>query len=159
MGARPLQRPYLRDSLLDAGALVETLETAAFWSAVPALYAAVREALVGTLAGAGTPPLVMCHISHVYAAGASLYFTVVSAQGADAVAHWTRAKHAVNDAIIAAGGTISHHHGVGTDHRDWHAREIGPLGGAVLRAVKDRLDPAACAQPRSPDPLSGAPQE
>ncbi|MDL4774749.1 FAD-binding oxidoreductase [Actinomadura xylanilytica] len=151
--------PYLRDSLLDAGALVETLETAAFWSAVPALYAAVREALVGTLAGAGTPPLVMCHISHVYAAGASLYFTVVSAQGADAVAHWTRAKHAVNDAIIAAGGTISHHHGVGTDHRDWHAREIGPLGGAVLRAVKDRLDPAGVLNPGVLIPPSGAPQE
>ncbi|TDD82080.1 FAD-binding oxidoreductase, partial [Actinomadura darangshiensis] len=139
--------PYLRDSLLDVGAFVETLETAAFWSDVPALYEAVRQALIGTLASAGTPPLVMCHVSHTYPSGASLYFTVVSAQGEDPVEHWGGAKRAANDAILGAGGTISHHHGVGTDHRDWYAREIGPLGAAVLRAVKDRLDPAGILNP------------
>ncbi|WP_433470079.1 FAD-binding oxidoreductase [Spirillospora sp. CA-128828] len=139
--------PYLRDALLDVGAFVETLETAGFWSDVPALYEAVRNALIGTLAGAGTPPLVMCHISHVYEAGASLYFTVVSAQGEDPAGHWDRAKRAASDAIAGAGGTISHHHGVGTDHRDWYAREIGPLGAAVIRAVKDRLDPAGILNP------------
>ncbi|GAA3506394.1 FAD-binding oxidoreductase [Streptomyces prasinosporus] len=139
--------PYLRDALLDAGALVETLETATFWSRVPELYAAVRDALTGTLTGAGTPPLVMCHISHVYENGASLYFTVVSARGEDAVAHWTRAKHAANEAILAAGGTISHHHGVGTDHRDWYLREAGPLGTDALRAVKRRLDPDGVLNP------------
>ncbi|MQY07829.1 FAD-binding oxidoreductase [Actinomadura macrotermitis] len=140
--------PYMRDALLDVGAFVETLETAAFWSAIPGLYAAVRDALSATLAEAGTPPLVMCHISHVYEAGASLYFTVVSAQGAgDPLAHWAKAKHAANDAIIAAGGTISHHHGVGTDHRAWYAEEIGPLAADVLRAVKDRLDPAGILNP------------
>lgn len=139
--------PYLRDSLLDAGALAETLETAAYWSRLPALYAAVREALTGTLTEAGTPPLVMCHISHVYENGASLYFTVVSAQGEDAVAHWTRAKHAANEAILAAGGTITHHHAVGTDHRDWYVREAGPLGVEALRAVKRSLDPAGLLSP------------
>ncbi|GAA2416113.1 FAD-binding oxidoreductase [Actinomadura vinacea] len=139
--------PYLRDALLDAGAFAETLETATFWSGVPGLYAAVRETLIRELAGSGTPPLVMCHISHVYPAGASLYFTVVSARGADAVAHWERAKHAANDAIIAAGGTISHHHGVGTDHRDWYAREIGPLGAEIVRAVKRRVDPHGILNP------------
>ncbi|MEU8345164.1 FAD-binding oxidoreductase [Spirillospora sp. NPDC048832] len=139
--------PYLRDSLLDAGAFAETLETAAFWSDVPKLYEAVRAALIGTLSGAGTPPLIMCHISHVYPSGASLYFTVVSAQGKDPVEHWARAKRAANDAIADAGGTISHHHGVGTDHRDWYAREIGPLGAAVLRAVKERVDPVGVLNP------------
>lgn len=139
--------PYLRDSLLDAGALAETLETAAYWSRLPALYTAVRDALTGTLTEAGTPPLVMCHISHVYENGASLYFTVVSAQGDDAVAHWTRAKHAANEAILAAGGTITHHHGVGTDHRDWYVREAGPLGVEALRAVKRSLDPAGLLNP------------
>ncbi|MGC9495964.1 FAD-binding oxidoreductase [Streptomyces sp. WG7] len=139
--------PYLRDALLDAGALAETLETATYWSRIPALYAAVRDALTGTLTGAGTPPLVMCHISHVYENGASLYFTVVSAQGDDAVAHWTRAKHAANEAILAAGGTITHHHGVGTDHRDWYVREAGPLGVEALRAVKRSLDPAGLLSP------------
>ncbi|MFD6325769.1 FAD-binding oxidoreductase [Streptomyces sp. NPDC058442] len=140
--------PYLRDSLLDAGALAETLETATFWSRIPGLYTAVRGALTTTLTEAGTPPLVMCHISHVYENGASLYFTVVSAQGdGDPVAHWTRAKHAANEAILAAGGTISHHHGVGTDHRDWYVREAGPLGADALRAVKRRLDPAGVLNP------------
>ncbi|MEV5912408.1 FAD-binding oxidoreductase [Streptomyces chartreusis] len=139
--------PYLRDSLLDAGAFVETLETATFWSRVPELYASVRDALTTTLTEAGTPPLVMCHISHVYENGASLYFTVVSAQGEDAVAHWEKAKHAANEAILGAGGTISHHHGVGTDHRDWYVREAGPLGIEVLRAVKRRLDPVGLLNP------------
>ncbi|MFF3322433.1 FAD-binding oxidoreductase [Streptomyces sp. NPDC002889] len=139
--------PYLRDALLDAGAFAETLETAAFWSALPALYDAVRLSLTAELTGAGTPPLVMCHISHVYENGASLYFTVVSAQGDDPVAHWVPAKRAANDAILAAGGTISHHHGVGTDHRDWYTDEIGPLGVRALQALKAELDPAGVLNP------------
>ncbi|MEU0335172.1 FAD-binding oxidoreductase [Streptomyces sp. NPDC006193] len=133
--------PYLRDALLEAGAFAETLETAAFWSRIPGLYRAVRTALTDTLTDAGTPPLVMCHISHVYENGASLYFTVVSAQGEDPVAHWAPAKRAAAEAVLAAGGTISHHHGVGTDHRDWYVREAGPLAVSALRAVKRRLDP------------------
>ncbi|MFD1657537.1 FAD-binding oxidoreductase [Streptomyces caeni] len=139
--------PYLRDALLDAGAFAETLETAAFWSRLPGLYAAVRDALTGTLTASGTPPLVMCHISHVYENGASLYFTVVSAQGEDPVAHWGHAKRAAGEAILAAGGTISHHHGVGTDHRDWYVREAGSLGIGALQAVKRRLDPAGLLNP------------
>ncbi|WP_406405142.1 FAD-binding oxidoreductase [Streptomyces sp. NBC_00879] len=139
--------PYLRDALLDAGAFAETLETAGFWSALPALYGAVRQALTAALTDAGTPPLVMCHISHVYENGASLYFTVVSAQGDDPVAHWAPAKRAANDAILASGGTISHHHGVGTDHRDWYTEEIGPLGVRVLQAVKAEIDPAQVLNP------------
>jgi len=139
--------PYLRDSLLDVGAFAETLETAGYWSALPAIHAAVRSALTDTLTAAGTPPLVMCHISHVYPAGASLYFTVVSAQGKDQVAHWAPAKQAANDAILAAGGTISHHHGVGTDHQAGYVQEVGPLGVSVLQAVKDSLDPAGILNP------------
>ncbi|MFJ3233902.1 FAD-binding oxidoreductase [Streptomyces sp. NPDC086787] len=139
--------PYLRDALLDAGAFAETLETAAFWSRIPELYDQVRTALTTTLTEAGTPPLVMCHISHVYENGASLYFTVVSAQGDDPVAHWAPAKEAANEAILAAGGTISHHHGVGTDHRDWYVREVGTLGVEALRAVKRRLDPDQVLNP------------
>lgn len=107
----------------------------------------MRDALTTTLTKAGTPPLVMCHISHVYENGASLYFTVVSAQGEDPVAHWTPAKHAANEAILAAGGTITHHHGVGTDHRDWYVREAGPLAVDALRAVKRRLDPVGLLNP------------
>ncbi len=135
--------PYLRDSLLAAGATVETLETACFWSGLPRLYDAVRLALLGSLGS----PLVMCHISHVYETGASLYFTVVTAQDADPLAQWERAKAAASEAIIEAGGTISHHHGVGRDHRDAYAAEIGPLGAAILRAVKHEVDPSGILNP------------
>jgi alkyldihydroxyacetonephosphate synthase len=137
----------LRDALLDVGAFAETLETATFWSNVPRLYAAVRDALTRTLTEQGAPPLVLCHVSHVYPAGASLYFTVVCAQRGDPVAQWRQAKSAAGDAITAAAGTISHHHGVGTDHRDWLVGEIGPLGIELLRAIKDRLDPVGILNP------------
>ena len=139
--------PYLRDALLDAGALVETLETVTFWSRIPALYEAVSGALRESLTAQGTPPVVLCHVSHVYATGASLYFTVASAQAEDPVAQWLTAKAAASDAILATGGSITHHHGVGTDHRDWYGREIGPLGVDVLRAVKATLDPAGIMNP------------
>jgi alkyldihydroxyacetonephosphate synthase len=91
--------------------------------------------------------VILCHISHVYRAGASLYFTVGCAQLEDPIAQWQRAKAAASDAILANGGSISHHHGVGTDHRDWYAREIGQLGVEVVRAVKRTLDPQGILNP------------
>jgi alkyldihydroxyacetonephosphate synthase len=137
--------PYLRDSMLDAGVLVETLETATFWSRLPGVYAAVTAALLGALDGAS--PLVLCHISHVYETGASLYFTVAAKQDGDGLQQWARAKAAASDAIIAAGATITHHHAVGRDHLPWLAREIGPVGVQMLRAVKERLDPNGVLNP------------
>jgi alkyldihydroxyacetonephosphate synthase len=139
--------PYLRDSLLDKGAFVETLETATFWSNLAHLRADVTTALTAVLTEQGTPPVVLCHISHVYEAGASLYFTVLCAQGGDPVAQWHKAKLAVNAAIRGAGATITHHHGVGTDHRDTYAQEIGPLAVEVLREVKKTLDPVGILNP------------
>jgi alkyldihydroxyacetonephosphate synthase len=139
--------PYLRDALLDAGALVETLETVTFWSALPRLYAAVGTALRESLSGAGSPPAVLCHISHVYPSGASLYFTVACAQGDDPIAQWQAAKAAAGEAILSAGGSITHHHGVGSDHRELYPREVGTLGADVLRAVKRTLDPAGILNP------------
>jgi alkyldihydroxyacetonephosphate synthase len=139
--------PYLRDALLDAGALVETLETVTFWAGLPGLYAAVAAALRDTLGALGTPPAVLCHISHVYPTGASLYFTVACAQLEDPIAQWEAAKAAAGEAILAAGGSITHHHGVGADHRSLYQREVGPLGVEVLRAVKRSLDPAGILNP------------
>lgn len=140
--------PYLRDELLDRGVLVETLETAATWSNLLELYRSVGAALRTTLAERGTPPVVMCHISHLYPAGASLYFTVLARQqeGAE-IEQWRAAKVAAGDAILAAGGTITHHHAVGADHAPWLAREVGDLGLDVLRAAKERLDPAGIMNP------------
>jgi alkyldihydroxyacetonephosphate synthase len=139
--------PYLRDSLLSAGALCETLETATNWSNVPTLKAAVTEALTSALAESGTPALVLCHISHVYPTGASLYFTVVAGQRGNPIEQWRTAKAAASDAMMRTGATITHHHAVGADHRPWMRAEVGDLGVAVLRAVKATLDPAGILNP------------
>ena len=135
--------PYLRDSLLSAGALCETLETATNWSNVPTLKAAVTAALTESLGQA----LVMCHISHVYPTGASLYFTVVAAQQGDPLAQWQRAKTAATDAMVRTGATITHHHAVGADHRPWMQAEIGDLGVDILKSVKATLDPVGILNP------------
>ncbi|WP_331683558.1 FAD-binding oxidoreductase [Mycobacterium sp.] len=139
--------PYLRDSLLAAGALCETLETATDWSNITALKAAVTDALTAALAESGTPALVLCHISHVYPTGASLYFTVVAGQRGNPIEQWRAAKAAASTAIMATGGTITHHHAVGTDHRPWMQDEVGELGVQILRAVKSTLDPAGILNP------------
>jgi alkyldihydroxyacetonephosphate synthase len=139
--------PYLRDSLLSAGALCETLETATNWANVPALKSAVTEALTTALAETGTPALVLCHISHVYPTGASLYFTVVAGQRGNPIEQWRKAKTAASDAMMRTGATITHHHAVGADHRPWMRDEIGELGAAVLQAVKATLDPTGILNP------------
>ncbi|MFE0751370.1 FAD-binding oxidoreductase [Gordonia sp. NPDC058843] len=139
--------PYLRDPLLDAGVLVETLETVAFWSRLHDVRVAVTAALTDSLTASGTPPLVMCHISHVYESGASLYFTIVAPFGDDPLVQWAAAKTAANAAIRASGASITHHHAVGRDHRDAYHDEIGPLALDALRAVKASLDPAGVCNP------------
>ncbi len=138
--------PMLRDTLLDAGALAETLETAATWTNLPKVYDAVRVALRMSL---GDGAVVGCHVSHIYPTGASLYFTVIaSADPRRRVEQWLDAKAAVNQAIVTAGGTISHHHAVGTAHRDYVERDLGgPVGVAMLRAVKDAVDPRGILNP------------
>jgi len=140
--------PYLRDALLDRGVMVETLETATTWSNLSNLYKAVGDALRSTLSERGTPPAVMCHISHLYPSGASLYFTfIVRQQQGRELDQWRAAKTAACDAIVAAGGTLTHHHAIGTDHRAWMPQEIGALGTDILRTVKDRVDPAGIMNP------------
>ncbi|MEO7942354.1 MAG: FAD-binding oxidoreductase [Marmoricola sp.] len=136
--------PYLRDSMLDVGVLVETLETVTFWSRLHRVYDEVRAALTASL-GEGT--LVLCHISHVYETGASLYFTVAAKQTEDPIAQWLAAKAAASDAMIEHGASITHHHAVGQDHKPWLAREIGPVGVRMLRALKADLDPTGVLNP------------
>ncbi|MFD6451926.1 FAD-binding oxidoreductase [Nocardia sp. NPDC055165] len=139
--------PYMRDALLDVGVLCETLETATSWANLANLKVKVTGALMDALGAQGTPALVMCHISHTYPTGASLYFTVVAKQLDDPIAQWRIAKSAASDAMVAAGGTITHHHAVGADHRPWMGAEIGDLGVRVLRAVKRELDPTGVLNP------------
>lgn len=135
--------PYLRDSLLDNGVLVETLETVTFWSNRENLYTRVKSALEAALPGA----MVLCHVSHVYATGCSLYFTVAAPGGDDLLATWLPAKAAACEAIVAAGASITHHHAVGTDHKPYLTAEIGEVGVAVLRAVKNAVDPTGILNP------------
>jgi alkyldihydroxyacetonephosphate synthase len=140
--------PYLRDELLALGVMVETLETATTWDRLPALRESVAAALDRALRSLGTPPVVMCHLSHVYRAGASLYFTFLARQqeGAE-LAQWHAAKAAASEAILAGGGTITHHHAVGRDHAPWLPGEVGELGVELLRAAKATLDPAGIMNP------------
>jgi alkyldihydroxyacetonephosphate synthase len=142
------EAPYLRDELLDVGYLVETLETAHTWSRLGHLYEEVRAAIGATLATQGTPGIVICHLSHAYRDGASLYFTFLARRRPDAeIEQWRLVKAAACEAIVEAGGTITHHHAVGRDHAPYMRAEIGELGVEVLRAVKERLDPAGIMNP------------
>jgi alkyldihydroxyacetonephosphate synthase len=140
--------PYLRDTLMDMGAIVETLETSHTWSRLPQLHAAVAEAIRGTLAAEGTPGLAFCHLSHAYPDGASLYFTFVArARHGAELEQWSAVKRAASEAIVAAGATITHHHAIGRDHLPYMEAEVGPVGIEALRAAKERLDPAGIMNP------------
>jgi alkyldihydroxyacetonephosphate synthase len=140
--------PYYRDELLDHGYLIETLESAHTWSRLGELHAAVSTALDAALRGGGTPPMVFCHLSHAYRDGASLYFTFAARRrpGAE-IEQWREAKTAACEAIVATGGTITHHHAVGRDHAPYMGAEVGELGLESLRALKSRLDPAQIMNP------------
>jgi alkyldihydroxyacetonephosphate synthase len=140
--------PYLRDDLLDRGVLVETLETAHRWSALMDVYRAVGGALRSALRARATPPLVLCHISHLYESGGSLYFTFLArAEQGTELEQWRAAKTAASEAIVGTGATITHHHAIGRDHREWLRHETGDLGIEALRAAKERLDPAGVMNP------------
>jgi alkyldihydroxyacetonephosphate synthase len=142
------QGPYLRDTLMGMGAMVETLETSHTWSRLAELYAAVGGAIRASLGAQGTPGLVFCHLSHAYADGASLYFTFISrARRGEEVEQWGAVKRAACDAIAACGGTITHHHAVGRDHAPYMKAEVGEVGIEALRAVKEKLDPAGIMNP------------
>jgi alkyldihydroxyacetonephosphate synthase len=142
------QGPYLRDTLMGMGAMVETLETSHTWSRLGELHAAVGGAIRQALEGQGAPGLVFCHLSHAYADGASLYFTFISRarRGAE-LEQWSAVKRSASEAIVAQGGTITHHHAIGRDHAPYMEAEVGRAGIDVLRAVKEQLDPAGIMNP------------
>jgi alkyldihydroxyacetonephosphate synthase len=140
--------PYLRDDLLTHGVMVETLETATQWSNLLDLHTRVGDAIGAALADSDTPAYVMCHVSHVYETGASLYFTFIARQREDdPIAQWRDVKAAATEAIVEGGGTITHHHAVGRDHAPWLAREVGDTALAALSAAKAELDPRGIMNP------------
>jgi len=144
------RQPYLRDSLLDAGIATDTVETAAPWSRLPSLTKAVRDALTSALASEDERVAVLCHVSHPYHDGASLYFTFFYRCPTDpdeAIARWAKLKRAATNAIVDGGGTLTHHHGVGSWHAPWLEREVGLEGVRVLTAAADTLDPTHILNP------------
>ena len=142
------QGPYLRDTLMEKGAMVETLETSHTWSRLGELHRAVGGAIHAALADQGTPGLVFCHLSHAYADGASLYFTFIArSRHGQELEQWGRVKAAASAAIVACGATITHHHAVGRDHVPYMEAEVGETGLDVLRAVKEQLDPTGIMNP------------
>ena len=140
-----LRAPYLRDTLVAAGIFVETYETAVTWDRFDGLVATVRERVREALGGDG---IVTCRLTHVYPDGAAPYFTVlVPARRGDELAQWDEVKAAASEAILAGGGTITHHHAIGRDHRPWYDRQRPDQFAAALRAAKSAVDPAGILNP------------
>ncbi|MBN1527949.1 MAG: FAD-binding oxidoreductase [Thermoleophilaceae bacterium] len=139
-----VQAPYLRDTLVAAGILAETFETAITWDRFGAFVAGVRERTRAAL-GDG---LLTCRLTHAYPDGAAPYFTVLAParRGAE-LEQWAEVKAAASEAILAAGGTITHHHAVGRDHRPWYDRQRPGPFAAALRAAKGAVDPAGILNP------------
>ena len=147
--------PYLRDSLVACGVLSDTFETAITWDRFPDFHAevmetarrAVAEASGGPAEGPGSPRI-SCRFTHVYPDGPAPYYTVLAkARRGDEVAQWDEIKAAVSDTVIDAGGTITHHHAVGRDHRPWYDRQRPDRFADALRAAKRELDPGAVLNP------------
>jgi alkyldihydroxyacetonephosphate synthase len=135
-----LRAPYLRDTLVAMGVFAETFETAVTWDRLPALVATVKAAV--------EDGVVTCRITHAYPDGAAPYFTVLApARRGDEEAQFAEMKAAASDAVLAAGGTITHHHAVGRMHRPWYDRQRPDPFAAALRAAKAALDPGSRLNP------------
>jgi alkyldihydroxyacetonephosphate synthase len=150
-----LLAPYLRDTFVACGVLSETFETAVTWDRFEEFHAEVMETARRAVAGVGGAPAegagaprISCRFTHAYPDGVAPYFTVLApAVRGGEVEQWDEIKAAVSEALIAGGGTITHHHAVGRDHRPWYDRQRPAPFAAALRAAKAELDPAAILNP------------
>jgi alkyldihydroxyacetonephosphate synthase len=142
------QAPYLRDRLVLLGVLVETFETAVTWDRLDGLVAGVREAVAAATRAVCGGGLLGCRLTHAYPDGAAPYFTVLAParRGAE-LAQWDEIKAAASEAVLAGGGTITHHHAIGRDHRRWYDRQRPEPFALALRAAKAALDPAGILNP------------
>jgi len=150
-----LLAPYLRDTFVACGVLSETFETAVTWDRFEEFHASVMEAartavaaVSGVAAEGSGAPRVSCRFTHAYPDGVAPYFTVLApAVRGGEVEQWDEIKAAVSEALIDGGGTITHHHAVGRDHRPWYDRQRPDPFAAALRAAKRELDPGATLNP------------
>lgn len=145
-----IDAPYLQSSLITLGVVADTFETACTWAAFPTLHAAVKDAVraAAKQGSCGVRGHLGCRFTHVYPDGPAPYYTFVvpSTPGAE-LEDWARIKHAASEAILAHGGTITHHHAVGRTHRPWAERQRPAGFTAVLRAARRALDPAGLLNP------------
>ncbi|MGH9246059.1 MAG: FAD-binding oxidoreductase [Acidimicrobiales bacterium] len=143
-----LRGPYTRDGLVRCGVLAETFETACTWDRFPELHASVTETVeraLGDICGDGW---VTCRFTHVYPDGPAPYFSLVApSRFGSELQIWDEVKAAASEAVLAAGGTITHHHAVGRDHDPWYRRQRPDLFGRALAAAKRELDPAGVLNP------------
>jgi alkyldihydroxyacetonephosphate synthase len=140
--------PYLRDYIMDYGCMADVAETSTLWSNVLPLYTATIAAVKARFRQEDGTGFIGCHISHTYETGACLYFTFAARQpGGGELEHYYGYKRLVTDTIMSLGGTLSHHHAVGTEHRPWMKQEISPAGLQALRALKASLDPKGVLNP------------
>jgi len=143
-----LQAPYLRDTMIAAGVLSETFETAMTWDRMDAFVSGVLERATTALRetyGAGS---LSVRFTHVYPDGAAPYFTLLApAKRGSELEQWDEVKAAASEAVIAAGGTITHHHAIGRDHRPWYDQQRPEPFAEAIRAAKKALDPHGILNP------------
>ncbi len=143
-----LGAPYARDALVAMGVLAETFETAITWERFPVFYERVLAATEQAMREACGQGRVFCRFTHVYPDGPAPYFTVLARARAGAeVEQWEAIKRAASDAVLAEGGTITHHHAVGRDHRPWYDRQRPEPFAQALRGAKLAVDPAGIMNP------------
>jgi alkyldihydroxyacetonephosphate synthase len=143
-----LDAPYLRDVLVRAAFVTETFETAITWERFESFHAALTQAVREALARVCGTGSVACRFTYAYPDGPAPYYTVLApARRGSEIEQWDEIKAAASEALLREGGTITHHHAVGRDHRPWYDRQRPEPFGAALRAVKAALDPAGVMNP------------
>jgi alkyldihydroxyacetonephosphate synthase len=140
-----LAAPYLRDNFVALGVLSDTFETAITWDRFDEFHRNVTQTAREAV---GEPSRLSCRFTHVYPDGPAPYYTVLApARRGSEVEQWDEIKAAASEAVVAAGGTITHHHAVGRDHRPWYDRQRPDPFARALRSAKHELDPAGTLNP------------
>jgi len=143
-----IRAPYSRDAMVAMSMVVDTFETACTWDRFPELHAGVTESVGRALKEVCGDGWLTCRFTHVYPDGPAPYFSVFGpGRPGSEVSQWDEIKAAASDAVLAHGGTITHHHAVGRDHRPWYDRQRPDLWADALRAAKASLDPAGIMNP------------
>ena len=144
-----IRMPYAREPLIRRAVISDTFETAITWDRFEAFHARVKEATeTGIREATGRAGEVTCRFTHIYPDGPAPYFSFHAlGRHGELEAQWHRIKEAASDAVIAGGGTITHHHAVGREHRPWYDKERPDLFAAALHAAKRALDPQGLLNP------------